>query len=288
MNLTPGKLIAGAILAGTVLIISVIAFFSFTERVPEGKVSVVYSPSGGAQEVLNPGWHIIGLFDKTQEYPTRISIIKTDVSVTTNDGKKITMPARYEMKVDKARVLDIFKELGSQDIEQIQEGYLYQKLFKASRSTISQYSVLDVFGTKTTEASAKVTEEMRESAKELGFIITDVTLGNPEVDKATQAAIDQRVKAAQVLEQLILDKQISTETAKKQVIEAQGVADSQIEKARGEAESILIKSESQAKANKLLSASLTENVLKKMELDARQSHGWVTIQTGQAIVDTKK
>jgi len=201
--------------------------------------------------------------------------------------KKITMPARYEMKVDKAKVLEIFKELGSQDIEQIQEGYLYQKLFKASRSTISQYSVLEIFGTKTTEASSKVTEAMRESSAPLGFIITDVTLGNPKVDKATQAAIDQRVKAAQVLEQLILDKQIATETAKKQKIEATGVADAQIEKARGEAESVLVKSKAQAEANKLMNVSLTENVLKKMELDARQKHGWVTIQGATPLVQTK-
>jgi hypothetical protein len=44
--MTTGKLMAGAVVAGLVLIISVIAFFNFTERVPEGKVSVVYSPSG--------------------------------------------------------------------------------------------------------------------------------------------------------------------------------------------------------------------------------------------------
>lgn len=269
------------------VILVIIGLFTFTERVPEGQVSVVYSPAGGATEVLNPGWHLIGLFEKTQEYPTRIAIVKTDVSVTTTDGKKITMPARYEMKVDKAKVLDIFKELGSQDIEQIQEGYLYQKLFKASRSTISQYSVLEIFGTKTTEASSKVTESMRESSAPLGFIITDVTLGNPKVDKATQAAIDQRVKAAQVLEQLILDKQIATETAKKQKIEATGVADAQIEKARGEAESVLVKSKAQAEANKLMNVSLTENVLKKMELDARAKHGWVTIQGATPLVEAK-
>jgi len=71
---------------GVVLLI--IGLFTFTERVPEGQVSVVYSPSGGATEVLNPGWHLIGLFEKTQEYPTRIAIVKTDVSVTTTDGKK--------------------------------------------------------------------------------------------------------------------------------------------------------------------------------------------------------
>lgn len=265
----------GGILLGLVLFIGLIGAMLLTERVPEGKVAVVYSPSGGAVEVLNPGWHVIGLFEKTQEYPTRITIVKTKVSVTTQDGKKITMPARYEMKVEKSKVLEIFKELGSQNIEAIQEGYLYQQLFKASRSTISGYSVLDIFGTKTTEASAKVTESMRESSGKLGFIITDVTLGNPEVDAATQEAIDQRVKAAQALEKLKLDKQIAEETAEKQKIEAQGIAEAEIEKARGIAE-----------ANKLLQQSITPELLKKMEMEARLKHGWITIQGATPLVES--
>lgn len=266
-NIPSTKSIKALIGVFIVVIAIMAAAFIFIERVPEGKVAVVYSPSGGATDVLNPGWHLIGLFDKTQVYPTRIAIITTKVSVTTNDGKKITMPARYEMKVDKSKVLSIFKELGSQDIDQIQEGYLYQKLFKASRATVSQYSVLDIFGTKTTEASAKVTEAMSISTEGLGFIITDVTLGNPEVDNATQSAIDERVKAAQQLEKLILEKQIATAEAEKLKIEAEGKANAEIARAKGTAES-----------NRIMQESITEPLLRKMEMEARLKHGWVTIQ----------
>ena len=254
----------------------IIALFIFIERVPEGKVAVVYSPSGGAQKVLNPGWHGVGLFQKTQQYPTRITIVKTNVSVTSNDGKKLTMPVRYEMKVDKTRVLDIFKELGSQDIEQITEGYLFQKLFKASRDTISQYSVLDIFGVKTAEASARVTEKMAETSAILGFIITDVTLGNPEVDDKTQAAIDQRVRASQELEKLKLDKDIAQETAEKQRIQAEGDAEASVERARGKAES-----------NKIITESITPELLREMEMRARLKHGWVEIQGATPLVEVK-
>lgn len=265
-------------LIGTVVVvfIGIIGALIFTERVPEGKVAVVYTPSGGATKVLPPGWHPIGLFQKTQEYPTRPSIVKTNVSVTSTDGKKLTMPVRYEMKVDKSKVLDIFKELGSQDIEMLQEGYLYQRLFKASRDTISKYSVLDIFGTEATKASAEVTEKMADSSKGLGFLVTDVTLGTPEVDKATQTAIDERVKAAQQLEKLKLEKEIAIETAAKQKIEAQGIAEAEIETARGTAE-----------ANKLLQQSITPELIQMKEAEARLKHGWLTVQTAEAIVDAK-
>lgn len=268
------KTIGGLITTAVAVLVILIGSLFFIEKVPEGKVAVIYSPSGGAKEVLDPGWHLTGLFEKSQEYPTRVTIVDTDVSVTTNDGKKITMPVKYEMKVDKTHVLDIFQELGSQNIEQIQEGYLYQKLFATSRSVVSEYSVLDIFSTKTTEASAKVTEQMAERSKDLGFLVTNVTLGNPEVDSATQAAIDERVKAAQTLEKLKLDKQIAEETAAKQFIEAEGQSEAQIEKARGESE-----------ANKLLQKSITPELLKKMEMEARMKHGWVEIQGASALIE---
>lgn len=259
-----------------IVFIMLIGFLTFVERVPEGKVAVVYTPSGGATEVLDAGWHLIGLFHKTQEYPTRITIVETSVSATTEDGKKITMPVRYEMKVDKSKVLDIFKELGSQNIENIQEGYLYQKLFKASRDIISQYSVLDIYGTKTSEASAKVTEQMSDSTSGLGFIVSDVTLGSPELDPETQKAIDERVKASQELEKLKLEKQIAQEQAEKALIEAQGKAKAKIEESKGTAES-----------NRILSESITDKLIKMKEADARLKHGWITITGSNTAVVTK-
>lgn len=267
------KVLIGVVLTAFIIVAGVL---TFVERVPEGKVAVVYTPSKGADRVLEPGWKWVGLLEKTQQYPTRVAIVEDTLSVTTSDGKKITMPVRYEMKTDKTKVLGIFKELGSQNIENIQEGYLYQKLFKASREVISGYSVLDIYGTKTSEASAKVTEKFADSVQKLGFIITDVTLGTPELDEATQKAIDARVQAAQELEKLNLEKQIAEEQAAKALIEAKGKSDAAIENARGEAE-----------ANRLLQQSITNELIKMKEAEARLKHGWITVQTGEAIVDTQ-
>lgn len=258
------------------VLVIIIGLFTFVEKVPEGKVAVVYSPSGGAKEVLNPGWHVIGMFDKTQEYPTRVTIMKNKISVSTNDGKKVTMPVSYEMKVNKSKVLKIFKELGSQDIEQIQEGYLYQKLFQGSRSTVAKYSVLDIYGTKTTEASATVTDLMAKSTEDLGFIVTNVTLGTPELDQVTQNAIDKRVESAQELE--LKKQQLQNEKieAEKKAVIAKGDADQAVIKAKGEAE-----------ANEIVSNSITQKLLDKMEMDARKTHGWITIQGATPLVETK-
>lgn len=272
-----GKGIAGLVTTGLIVFGLIIGGLIFIERVPEGKVAVVYTPSGGATKVLNPGWHLIGLFHKTTEYPTRINIIEDNVSVTTTDGKKVTMPVRYEMKVDKSKVLDIFKELGSQNIDQIQSGYLYQKLFKSSRDTVSKYSVLDIYGIKTSEASAQVTEQMAKSVEGLGFIIADVTLGTPEVDPETQAAIDARVKAAQENE------------LKKQELENERIeADKKKVIADGNKVQKIIDAEAEAKANQLVAKSITPQLVEMKEAEARIIHGWISVQGGTPIVDAKE
>ena len=271
------KTISSLIGLGVAVFIGLILLIMMVERVPEGKVSVVYSPNGGVVKTLSPGWHMVKPFEKTQQYPTRITVVKSKVTVTTKDEKSVSMPISYELKTDPSKVLGIFKELGSQNIEQIQEGYLYQRLFRASRSVVSNYTVLDIYGTGTNEASAQITEKVADESAELGFIVTNVVLGTPELDQETENAINERVKAAQELElkKQQLENEI-VEKEKKKVI------------AEGEAQKQIIAAEAEKKANELLSKSLTPEILKMEEIKARQQHGWVTIQgNGGVIVDEK-
>lgn len=269
MNNT-GKLVG--IIGGVAAII--VGVMMFTERVPEGKVGVVYSPSSGVKEVLSPGWKPIGLFDKVTQYPVRLQTVKDKVTVSTNDGKKITLSVSYNMKVNnsKDKVIKIFKELGSQDIEQIQEGHLYSQLFKASRETVSQYSLLDIYGEKTTEASNAVTERFAELVAPLGFEITNVTLGAPDPDAKTQEAIDARISASQETEKLKIQAENEKLKAANKKIEAEGNAEKERIEAQGKAD-----------ANKKVQESLTPEVLNKMEMEARLKHGWVEVNGGSVI-----
>lgn len=46
------------------------------------------------------------------------------------------------------------------------------------------------------------------------------------------------------------------------------------------------KQQAEAKANWTISNSLTDELLKKMEMEARMEHGWVTVQgTGTVVIN---
>ena len=74
----------------------------------------------------------------------------------------------------------------------------------------------------------------------------------------------------------------------KQTEKLQAEADTNIEitKAKADAEKTRIASESQAKANKELSASITDKLIRMKEAEAHYKNGWVTVQgAGNTVVD---
>ena len=96
----------------------------------------------------------------------------------------------------------------------------------------------------------------------------------------------------------IADKQIARQNAEKQAIENQKAVDlakanrekAEIEaetakvKAQGEADAMIITAEAEAEAYKIQSSEITENLIRKWEMEARNKHGWVTIQGANTVV----
>ena len=115
----------------------------------------------------------------------------------------------------------------------------------------------------------------------------------------------RRVTAGVVPLPAVLSGSINTDAGEsiEQAIEAEAIAKKQVEtaqqaleKAKVEAETKkidaqaaadvrLIAAKAEADANNLISNSVTEQVLKKMEMEARLKHGWVEVNsTGGTIV----
>ena len=67
------------------------------------------------------------------------------------------------------------------------------------------------------------------------------------------------------------------------VCEAKESAAEIVRKAQAEAEAKQIAAEAEAKANATIAASISEPLLKKMEMEARQQHGWVEVAGGSVV-----
>ncbi|WP_129691914.1 prohibitin family protein [Gottfriedia acidiceleris] len=245
------KLIGG-IIAGIALILIVTIPTLFIEKITPGYVGVVYSPNGGIQKnTLSQGWNFVGLFDKVTEYPVRLRTVEyKDVALATSDGKRIEMDISYTYKIDSSKVVSMFNEFGPVSIEEIEDTYLKKRLQDAARIAVSKYTVLQLYGEKSSNASADIETIYKDDVKVLGFFVENLTLGTPKPDAKTQDAIDARVQAAQENDRKKIELETAKIEAEKKKVEAKADADSQLIRAQG-----------QAKANQVIQQTLTNELI---------------------------
>jgi regulator of protease activity HflC (stomatin/prohibitin superfamily) len=226
----------------------------FIVKVPEGFVGVVYSPNGGVQEQpLTSGWKTIGFFDEVVMYPIRLQTVEySNVPTGTSDGKNITIQKiSFNYKVQPEKVIEAFKTFGAISMKDIEQGYLNSRLMDAVRKSVSKYTVIDIYGEKSTEAAGEAQKIFSENIVKLGFEVSDMMLGVPTPDPKTQEAIDARVTASQELERKATELQIAQKEAERLKAEATGIADAELIKAQG-----------QAQANQVLQASISDNLIR--------------------------
>ena len=251
--------IKAAVALVAVLVIGVVGAFKFLEKIDNGYVGVRYSMNGGIKdEALTQGVKFVGI-DKVIQYPIRLQTIQAkNVSVSTSDGKKTTINIKYDYTVDPTKAA-----ITSEDIE---SGWLKSKLQKVAREVYAKYSLLDVLSGDSSKVEAAVLESFAKSVESKGFLVEDVTLGVPDVDAETQKSIDAIIRAGQENEKAKLD----AETAKTQ-------ADSEAYKKTKAAEA-------EAESNKKVADSVTDELIRYTEAQAREKHGWVTVNGANTVV----
>lgn len=240
------KTFIGGSLAGLALVGGMAYWALFVERVEVGNVGVVYNIDGVEDQTLSQGWHTVAPFDKVIEYPTRTKTQNFDaIKVATSDGKNIDIDIAFNFNVDPTKAVGLYNKFGAVTVDDIAESYLKTRLRDAARQVISGYSVIDIYGEKSSKAQSDIQIKFADDVEKLGFVIEGLTLGVPKADSSTQESIDARVKASQQLEA----KQTQIETAKK------------------EAERLKIEANGVAEANRIISESLTKEIIQQQTVE---------------------
>ena len=254
-------------LIGGLLVIGTIILYMCIEKVPQGHQAVIYSVSGVKEETKPAGWHFISPLDKAIHYPIRTQTKEyNDLNVATSDGKNLNMDISVNYHVDPTKVVDIFNKFGNADIQGLEYGFLRTRVQDGLRQSVAKYSVIETFGVKTGEIKKSTLEMLQDNLTKQGFIVEDIAISSPKADKATQEAIDERVKANQELERAKTDRAIAEENAKKKKIEAEG----------------------QAEANEILEKSLSDRIIRKQMIDKWDGKQPITIGGEGVIVDVNK
>lgn len=258
----------GAILVGASLIGCVAFGLSGIEKIKAGYVGVVYSMNGGVQDnVLSQGWKWVGPGKKVVQYSVATEQLylsankdegdKDDTSfdVMCRDGK-LNVDFEMSYSFDSDNVAQLYTRYRGLDGKDIINNIVKGKIKTYVNEITSKYSVLEAHMEKKSELNTDITNHLKEKLNDFGIIVESANLTQTRADATVQEAITKRSAAAQELEAETLKQEQTKKEAETAKIKAQG-----------EAEAMLIKAQAEAEANKILSESLTDNLLKQQEIE---------------------
>lgn len=281
------KGLIGGLLAAVILIVGLLGTVICLERIPAGYVGVVYSMSGGVQdELLTQGWHLVSPIKKVKEFTVGNEqlILSKDsrdgsegddsFAVATADNANINISFQMSYRYDQSRVVETYKNFKGMDGESIVNSRV-RTVVKAKVSEITTvYTMMDLYSGNRNAINTELTTFLNEELhNQFGIEVIDASIIDVHPDAQLQQTIADRVTALQKKQQA---------EAEQETIKVQN--ETKILQAQAEAQAKEIEAEAEANANRIISESITENLLKMKEMEARQKHGWVTVQGASTVV----
>lgn len=274
----------GGVTLAVVLVVGFICGLLCIEKIPVGYEGVVYSMNGGVQdETLTQGWHLVSPTKKVKEFAIseeqlNLTHDKGDsfqVSTSDNAGISVSFQMSYHFLSDK--IVDTYSRFRGMDGDDVINNRVKTVLKSKISEVTAKYSMMDIYSGARSEINKELTEYLnKEFYDDYGIEVVNASIVDVHPDEQLQKTINDRVTALQKKQQAEAEQETIKVEAETKKIKAQGEADSMVIKAQGEAE-----------ANRVQAESITENLLKKWEIEARAKHGWVTIQGGTPIVNAQ-
>lgn len=283
------------ILAAIIVIVSIIGGIfcvASLERIEAGEVGVVYSMKDGVQdELLQQGVHFINPLLKVNEFPVsqqqlvlsnnpadynRDSHADWHVDAPADGGMvKLNLTVNYNFIPEK--VTSLYERFRGMDGDTLVENMVQNSIIAYIKEVTPRFSVMDIYSTKRAEVGQAITEYLNTKLnEEYGINIASALIIDVQLDETLMQKIQAKEQAKQDAEKAELDKQTAIAQAETDKVKAQAKADVAI-----------IEAEAEAKANRLISESITPELIQMKEAEARMEHGWVEVQGASSVVTTE-
>lgn len=283
--------LVGGVVFGVVLFIALICVVICIEKIPVGYAGVMYSISGGVKdETLSQGWHVVSPTIKVKEFTiSNEQLILTQDSregseddesfrVATSDDASISIDFQMSYRFIPEKLIATYKKFKGMDGNDIVQNRVRTVLKSKVSEITTDYSLMDIYSGNRSEINNKLTDYLNlEFGDAYGIEVLDASIIDSHPDEKLQETIDARVKAQQAKAQAEAEQKTVEVEAKTKLIQAQNEAEIETTKAQAEAE-----------ANRLIAESITEELIRMKEAEARLEHGWVTVQGADSVIADAK
>ncbi len=240
----PKKLIPVAVLVVAIIIL-LISWNSITVTIEAGHGGVLFKRFGGGIELdktYGEGFHVIAPWNKMYIYEVRQQEIGEDMNVLASNGLEIQVDVSTWYEPEFSKLGYLHAEIGTSYLQRI----IIPSLRSAARSVVGRYTPEQIYSTKRDIIQDEIFEETKALLEKKYVQVNQVLIRSIKLPTTLKQAIEGKLKQ----EQLSLEYKFK------------------IEKAIQEAERQKIEAEGKATANRIISASLTANILREKGIEA--------------------
>lgn len=231
------------IVASAIIFIYILA--TSTVTIESGEAGVLYRKFGGGvdtTETFDEGFHILAPWNKMFIYEVRQQEIFEQMAVLSSNGLDIQLDASLWFQPDYKALPRLHKEKGEAYIDRI----IKPAIRSATRSVVGRYTPEQIYSSKRDAIQKEIFEETKRILANQYLQINNVLVRDVTLPPTIKEAIERKLRQ----EQESLEYEFRLTKAKK------------------EAERQRIESEGKAEANRILSQSLTDKILKEKGIEA--------------------
>lgn len=266
--------------------------FQSCTKVPAGHVGIKFyllgKDKGVNYDVLEPGRYHIGINKELYKFPTFTQNYvwtasadegsENDESFTFQDKQGLELSAdigiTYHLQEDK---IPLIFETYKRGIDEITDLFLRNMVRDALVTRTSTMDVQYIYGEGRGNLIDSIQYDVMKQCTPLGIIVDKLYwIGSIRLPQTIKDAIDAKINATNKAQQ-----------RENELREAEADAKKKIAKADGEAQSIILKAKAEAEANKLITNSITDRLIKYEKIKKWDGKLPTVSGSGATIVDLK-
>lgn len=231
-------------IAVVILIIVLSNIFVILQPTERGVIFKKYTSGLDVDNVKQEGLSIVAPWNDVIIFEIAEQQIEETMDVLSKDGLSISIDVSLRFRPEPSKIGYLYRAFKNSYIESL----IRPELRSAVRQIIGQYTPEELYATKRQEIESKIQEAIRKTLDENHVELKALLFRSIKLPAMIKTAIEQKLTAEQESEKY----------------------DFFIEKEKKEAKRRKIDAEGKAEANRILSASITNNILKEKGITATQ------------------
>ncbi len=227
-------------------IILLVGIMKSVVTIDAGEAGVLWKRFGGGvvteKPPLGEGFHIVAPWNKVYVYEVRRQESLERMKVLSSNGLDIELEASVWFQPKREELGSLHQEIGENYLNRI----LLPTIRSAARSVVGRYTPEQLYSSKRDAIQAEIFEESKKIINKQHILLDEILVRDVTLPPTIKDAIERKLRQEQESLEYEFRLEKASKEAQRQIIEAKGKAD----------------------ANRILSASLTDKILRDKGIEA--------------------